>query len=582
MIKPLVATLSLAFTLVGVPAVLASEVPSHSLDGPSQVDRPNILLIVADDLGYSDLGSFGGEIDTPNLDALAEGGIRLTNFYTAPTCSPTRSMLLTGQDSHRVGMGAMSEALGTFKILQGQPGYEGYLNPASTTIAEALGRAGYRTFMSGKWHLGSGPEQQPSAHGFDRSFVLLQGGADHFGAGQNGGPALQPATYTEDGQPAEFPIGAYSSDLYAERLIDYLGNGSSEKPFFAYLAFTAPHWPLQAPKDLIAKYEGRYAAGPAALRRERLKKMQTLGILSESIDDESLISLSDWAAKPKAQRLIHARNMASYAAMVDSLDQNVGRVLEHLRATGEYDNTVILFMSDNGAEGIALKPLIKRTSNSTPPVHKAQVLATVTAANDDLSKMGTTESFITYGREWATAAMVPFRNIKGDAEEGGVRAPAFITGKGIKGQRLIDNPLSVRDVMPTLLDIAHVTHSEHAESQAVSVSGISLPTGKSWWPILDGSADQVRSDTDSLAWELHLKRGVRVGHWKAVFGRDGGGPPGAKDAKPPSWKLYDLSSDIGENNDLSQLNPDVLARLVAVWTAYAEQNGVFVPGPPKK
>ena len=298
-----------------------------------------------------------------------------------------------------------------------------------------------------------------------------------------------------------------------------------------------------------------------------------MGLVNESIDAEGLISLSDWATKPEAQRLIHARNMAIYAAMVDSLDQNVGRVLEHLRATGEYDNTVILFMSDNGAEGIAPKPLIQRTSNSTPPVHKAQVLATVTAANEDLSKMGTTDSFITYGREWATTAMVPFRNIKGDAEEGGVRAPAFITGKGIKGQRLIDNPLSVRDVMPTLLDIAQVTHSQDSEGEAVRVSGISLPAGKSWWPILDGSVDQVRADTDSLAWELHLKRGVRVGQWKAVFGRD---------AKPPSWKLYDLSSDIGENNDLSQLNPDVLARLVAVWTAYAEQNGVFVPGPPKK
>lgn len=559
----------------------AADSVEKAVPSSAKAERPNILLIVADDLGFSDLGAFGGEIETPNLDALATSGIRLTNFYAAPNCSPTRSMLLTGQDNHRVGMGAMAEALRSFPMLQGQPGYEGYLNPETTTIAEALSGSGYRTLMTGKWHLGNRPELQPTAHGFDRAFVLSQGGADHFGAGQNGGPALQPATYTEDGRPAQFPVGTYSSDFFARRLIDYLGEeDESDRPFFAYLAFTAPHWPLQAPKALIAKYQGRYDAGPDALRSARLRRMEELGLLSDATLSANLVDLEDWAALSDEQRKIQSRNMEIYAAMVDSLDQNVGRVLNHLRATGEYDNTVVIFMSDNGAEGIDPGVLIKRTSNSTPQEHKAAVLASIELGNSDLSKMGTTESFITYGSQWAQAASAPFRKFKGEIEDGGVRVPAFISGPGVKGPGIIDSPLSVRDIMPTVLDISNTPHDEGTKGEVARVGGISMPSAKSWKPMLDGSVDAVRSDADALAWELHLKRGVRVGDWKAVYGKDASAHPGDHKA-PSSWKLYDLSVDAGESHDVSADNADVLQRLVLLWDSYAQENGVFVPGPRK-
>jgi arylsulfatase A-like enzyme len=546
-----------------------------------KVDKPNILLIVADDLGFSDLGAFGGEIETPNLDSLATSGVRLTNFYATPSCSPTRSMLLTGQDNHPAGMGAMAEALQTFSILKGKPGYEGYLKPETTTIAEVLSNAGYRTLMSGKWHLGSQPNQQPTEHGFDRAFALMQGGADHFGAGQNGGPALQPATYTENGRPAEFPVGSYSSDVYAERLIDYLNledkSDKPDQPFFAYLAFTAPHWPLQAPAELIEKYKDRYNAGPEALRSARFERMKRLGLIDSAVPISSLVVLDDWQKLSEQQRKVESRNMEIYAAMVDSLDQNVGRVLDQLRVSGEYDNTVIIFMSDNGAEGIGARPLIGRTSNSTPPQHKAAVLAAINAGNLDLSKMGTGESFITYGSQWAQAAMAPFRRSKGDTEEGGVRVPAFISGPAIKGQRIISSALSVRDVMPTVLDITHTAYSDVSEAPVTAAGVISMPSAKSWKPILDGSLESVRSDTDAIAWELHLKRGIRVGDWKAVYGKDTGDR-----SSPSSWKLYNLSDDIAESNDVSAENSQVLERLVAAWGAYAKQNGVFVPGPPQQ
>ncbi len=547
--------------------------PAENLDSP-----PNVLLIVADDLGYTDLGAFGGEIDTPNLDALAISGVRLTSFYTSPNCSPTRSMLLTGKDNHSVGLGVMAEALGSFPMLQGQPGYEGFLDPQTSTIAEKFSAAGYYTAMTGKWHLGTQPEHQPSEHGFEKSFVLLGGGGDHFGHGQNGEPALEPVTYTEDGVPVDFPVGAYSSDFYAEQMIGYLSqNAEDDRPFFAYLAFTAPHWPLQAPADLIAKYEGRYEAGPQALRTSRLSRLAELGVLGDVVVNANLPELGAWEEMPEEQRAIASRNMEIYAAMIDSLDQNVGKVVEHLKQTGVFENTVIIFMSDNGAEGIGLQPLIGRTSSGTLPEHKAEVLATIAAGNVDLDLMGTKDSFITYGPDWAQAGAAPFRKYKADTEEGGIRAPAFILGPGIQGQRVVDAPLSVRDIMPTALDLAEITYDESLVTPALTKDGVNSPTAKSWLPILSGEASTVRSENDAIARELFLKRAVRLGDWKAVYGKAHDADPADRSA-PSSWRLYNLSTDPSESSDVREQYPEQFERLMTAWEIYAEENGVFVPG----
>ena len=256
--------------------------------------RPNFLLIVADDLGWSDLGAFGGEIATPNLDALALAGVLFTDLHTAPTCSPTRAMLLTGNDNHEVGLGSMAELLTPEQ--QGRPGYEGYLNRRAATLAERLREGGYRTYMAGKWHLGLAEDQSPAARGFERSFALLQGVHNHYGIDQ--GAAWQAAgvsaRYREDGLPATYPEGAYSSDHFADRLTGYLRDGRDDpRPFFAYLAFTAPHWPLQAPEATVARYRGRYDAGPEALRQERLRRQRALGLVKPGTEPFAPVGVPD-------------------------------------------------------------------------------------------------------------------------------------------------------------------------------------------------------------------------------------------------------------------------------------------------
>lgn len=546
--------------------------------GSDNVSKPNVLLIVADDLGYSDLGAFGGEIDTPNLDALAMSGVRLTNFYTAPTCSPTRAMLMTGKPAHAVGLGAMAEALNTFKILKGKPGYEGYLHPEETTIAEKFSAAGYRTMMTGKWHLGDAPEQRPTAQGFDLAYSNLSGNPDHFGAGQNGEPHIITAQFTENGAPVTYPAGEYSSDFLAGKMIDYIGaDTSEERPFFAYLAFTAPHWPLQAPKGLIKKYEGRYDAGPAVLRAQRMEKVKALGLLNEAAVTADLPALGNWDDLPAQQRALSARTMEIYAAMVDSIDQNVGKVLDHLKATGEFENTIIIFMSDNGAEGIPQRPLTGRTSNSTRPEVKKQVLADIAVANMDLDKLGTSESFLTYGPGWAKAAMAPLKAYKGATEDGGIKAPAFVTGPGIEGGRTVDASLHVMDIFPTALDLTDIVYDR---TTPTSKGGVNAPSAISWQPILEGGANAVRGESDAMAWELFFKRGVRLGDWKAVYGKaDPEAPPNR--AEQSKWRLYNLSVDPGETNDVRSQNPEVFARLMTAWDMYAEENGIFSPGPPK-
>jgi arylsulfatase len=318
---------------------------------------PNFLIIVADDLGYSDIGAFGGEIDTPNLDALAAQGLKLTGFHTAPTCSPTRSMLLAGLDNHEAGLGNMAEVIAPNQ--KGQPGHEGYLRTDVASLAELLGASGYRTHYSGKWHLGLAPEQDPHARGFETSFALLQGGHNHFGlqvALKRGDPGYD---YTKNGRHlSSLPENFYSSDYFAAQLIQQLKGGKASpagrKPFFAYLAFTAPHFPLQAPAETIAKYKGRYAGGYDAVRAARLKRQIELGLLDASVVPHDMDLAPLWNTLTSEQKAREERRMEVYAAMVDRLDQNVGRVIQALKETGELDNTIILFLADNGAEGSEL------------------------------------------------------------------------------------------------------------------------------------------------------------------------------------------------------------------------------------
>lgn len=545
---------------------LLAAVAAAALAAPvAAQERPNILVIVTDDLGWSDLGAFGGEVDTPNLDRLALSGVRFTGFHTAPTCSPTRAMLLSGVDNHEAGLGTMAEML--LPTQRGRPGYEGYLNDRVASIAELLGQSGYYTVMAGKWHLGLTDDRSPAARGFDRSFALLPGLGNHFGADQDGAwkaAGLAPG-YREDGKLTRLPEGAYSSDYFADKLISYIGAprpaGKEKQPFFAYLAFSAPHWPLQAPRDLIAKYKGRYDAGPEVLREQRLAKQKRLGLIPADAKPHPLVGVTPWNQLTPEERAVQARKMEVYAAMVDRVDQDVGRVLDALKTSGQLDNTLILFTSDNGPEGNRME---------SPGRASGDVLASL-GIDNRLDNLGNATSYFGYGTGWAQANSAPSRLVKGFTTEGGIRVAAFASGKGVRGGRISNALLHVIDVAPTLLEVAGLKQPAEYKGRPI------LPfEGHSIAPLLAGKAEAARPADETVSWELFDGRAVRRDNWKAVYLAPGRSPYLPAQGRG-NWELYDLAADPGETTNLADREPERLRDLVAAWTRYAEAKGVIVP-----
>ncbi|MET0269703.1 MAG: arylsulfatase [Sphingomonas sp.] len=553
---------TLAVALLGTSALAApprAAAPAAQPAAPTAAKRPNFLVIVADDLGFSDIGAFGGEIATPNLDALAARGVKLTGFHSAPTCSPTRSMLLSGTDNHLAGLGSMAELLAPNQV--GKPGHEGYLRPDVASLAELMDAGGYRTIMSGKWHLGLTPEQDPHARGFRQSFALLQGGHNHFGNDVAAAPGGRASTYRENGRTlTALPDRFYSSDTFATKLIEYLDAGASgperDKPFFAYLTFTAPHWPLQAPPETIAKYKGRYDAGYEVLRDQRLKRQVALGLLDPKAAAHPLdfrgrpLGWSQLSPEKKAEQ---ARLMEIYAAMVDRMDENVGRVVAALKRTGEYDNTVILFLSDNGAEGADLAG--------------SEMFASRVAAGDNrLANLGAATSYAGYGPGWAQAGTAPSWLFKAYTTEGGTRVPAFAAGPGIARAGGASSAFgTVMDVAPTLLDLAHIKRPDGA----FAGRRVQPIRGTSWASHLAGKAGRVHPADEATGWELFGARGLRQGDWKLVHIGSG------------AWRLFNLADDPGETRDLAAAEPERTARLAALWDGYAREVGVVLPSEAK-
>lgn len=558
-----------ALTVTAVPiGALAQTAPPQAVPDPQQ--RPNILLIVADDLGWSDLGAFGGNIDTPNLDKLALAGVRFTGFHTAPTCSPTRSMLMSGVDNHEAGLGTMAEMLSPNEA--GHPGYEGYLNDRVASIAELMQQGGYRTLMAGKWHLGLTEERSPAARGFDRSFALLQGLGNHFGADQNAAWAgVEQAKYRQDRKEVPFPKGAYSTDLFADKLIGFLGEpAGTQKPFFAYLAFSAPHWPLQAPDVDIAKYRGRFDAGPEALRAARLDRQKKLGLVPASVVAHPLVGVPAWSSLTPEQRAIEARKMEVYAAMVDRLDRNVGRVIDALRASGQLDNTLILFTADNGPEGNEIAAPKQLTDPAA--IRKLGI-------DNSLANIGRGNSYVGYGFGWAQAGSAPSWLVKGYTTEGGTRTVTFASGKGVAGKGVLGGRISgallhVTDIAPTMLAEAGLRQPATYKGRAI------LPfEGRDLSQLLAGKADAVRTPDDFTAWELFDGRAIRQGDWKAVYLAPGGSRY-LNQRGDGRWHLFDLSKDPGETTDLADREPARLAALTAGWNRYAVAKGVVSPAAP--
>ena len=527
--------------------------------------RPNFLLIVADDLGFSDLGAFGSEIKTPHLDALATAGLRLTDFHAASACSPTRAMLLTGTDHHLAGIGAMAEF--SDQKIRRNPGYEGHLNQRVAALPELLRDAGYHTLISGKWHLGRTAETSAAARGFERSFILEGAAHNHYNWSPDVPPHKMPrllhaveGTYRDGLEPVtELPEGFYSSDAFTDRLLQYLGERpeDDQRPFFAYLPFSAPHFPLQAPAELIAKYHGRYDAGPDALRQQRLARLKKLGLVPADVEAHPVVAdTPNWDELDEDGRRQSARAMEVYAAMVERLDWNVGRVIEHLSASGELNDTLILFLSDNGAEGAALEAL--------PIVGKRAQRFIGKHYDNSLDNLGRANSYLWYGPRWAQAATAPSRQFKLFTSQGGIRVPAFITWPGLQLQGAISHEFStVMDIVPTLLELAG------AEHPGTSYQGREvLPLrGRSLLPYLQGQEAQPHSQDETTGWELFRARAIRQGDWKALYI--------PKPDGPGRWQLYHLKRDPGEIHDLAAAEPERLSKLVEHWQRYVDETGVL-------
>lgn len=513
--------------------------------------RPNIVLIVADDLGYSDLGCFGSEISTPNIDALAAQGRIFRNFYTAAACSPTRAMLLTGIDHHQAGLGDMAERMISIPEEVGQPGYEGYLNRQVISVAQLLLDTGYQTYMAGKWHLGSTPDQSPKEKGFEQSFALLEGYANHFY------PNRDQATFWQDDDYTSYPEGQFSTDLYTDKILEYLRrNWKDNAPFFLYAAYTAPHWPLQAPDEYFRKYEGVYDWGYENLRMDRFAGLKQQGLISDTLNLPSLPAvkgnlhdiserpLLPWDSLNIFEKEVESKKMEIYAAMIDNLDFNIGRIIDYLKRIGAYENTLFIFISDNGAA--ALEAL------------------EVPDANNAMAYMGTANSFVAYGPQWAHASSAHNYLYKGYPAEGGIHSPMIIKMPYQKiGVTSSSAFCSVLDIAPTLLDLAGTTYPSSYDGNVLAGQhGVSLV------PYLGEKVDEIHDENYVMGWELFGRCAIRQGNWKITYIE----PPFGKG----DFELYNLEQDPTESTDLSGLLPEKYREMLSHWKNYVEENGVIL------
>ncbi|MBM3858712.1 MAG: arylsulfatase [Verrucomicrobia bacterium] len=480
-------------------------------------------------MGYSDLGCYGGEIETPHLDALAANGLRFTQFYNAARCCPTRAALLTGLYPHQAGIGHMTQN-------DGIPSYQGFLNDRCLTMAEALRPAGYATLTVGKWHVGSAPGQWPLDRGFDRFWGTPSGGGVYF----KDTLQIRTEVFFVSGQDhVEPPDDMYVTDTFTDRALQFVEEtvARRKQPFFLYLAHIAPHWPLQAKPADIAKYDGRYDAGWDVVRERRFARQKEIGLLSRA----DKLSPRDpnaklWNEIPATARKELARRMVIYAAQIDCIDQNVGRLVAKLKELGQFDNTLILFLSDNGCSAEGGPGGFSRGKPGAP--------------------IGTGLSYASTGLEWANVANTPFRKFKMDTHEGGIATPLIAhwpAGIAARGEWR-RQPGHVIDLMPSLLEVAGAKFPAQVNGRPLlPLEGVSL-------------APAFRNESltrRALFWEHQGNKAVRQDNWKAVGSKQG------------AWELYDLRSDPTETRDLAAQHPENTREMAALWKAWADRCGVW-------
>ena len=521
--------LKLMSFLLAAPIIgLVAQVPVRA-----ETSRPNIVLILADDLGYSDIGCFGSEISTPNIDRLAHDGVALTQFYNQARCCPTRAALLTGKYPHQVGIGDMiDDYAAAARKAANSASYQDHLSTNSPTMAELVRAAGYHTMMCGKWHLGKRPEEWPAHRGFDRSFVQIDGAMNYYGGDSKDGPRARMAM---DDKPYTPPHdGFYTTDAFTDHAIEFLEEsekGTNAKPFFLYLPYNASHWPLQAPEEEVEKYHGKYDAGWQSVRQARLKKMTGLGIVpaGQEMSPMDRGNARPWNELPADRKQEWERRMEVFAAQTEHLDRSIGRVLAELKKLGVEQNTVVIFLSDNG--GAAEDP----------------------NGGDKSAPIGSRDSFRGYARPWATVSNTPWRRHKVTAYEGGISTPLIVRWPaGIpqsSAGKYVREPAHIIDLLPTFLGLAGAANESHQlEGQNI------LPMFKG----NPGNPNRI------FCWEHEGYRAIRDGKWKLVEAA----------GRESKWELFDIETDRIESHNLADARPEVVRDLLAEYDRWAARCGV--------
>lgn len=535
----------------------------------STTERPNIILIMADDMGYSDLGCYGSEINTPNLDNLAFRGLRFTQFYNAARCCPTRASLLTGLSPQQAGIGHMVSDRGT-------KAFRGDLSNKAVTIAEVLKGAGYSTYMSGKWHVTpyDGKEENPSKHnwprqrGFDKFFGMISGAGSHY----------DPRSLTNDNEYTAPDKDFFTTDTFTDYAMKCIGEHQSENPFFLYVSYTAPHWPLQAHQKDIDKYTGKYDRGWDDVRMKRLEKMRAIGLLKPEWEITPRdANVPEWSDEIKDHEWESA-NMEVYAAMVDNLDQGIGKIINSLKSNGEFDNTLILFLQDNGACAEELDLEAPRTeiplSDQIPMKDgelQTMMIPIKTRAGLSVKLMrnampGPPESYTAYGIPWANASNTPFREYKHWVHEGGISTPLIMHWPDqIKnGNEFRNEPAHLIDIMATCVDVAEASYpTSYREQSIIPMEGVSLV------PAFDNKA----LGREAIYWEHEGNRAVRMGRWKLVSKADDNSFIWDKIAEldVKNWELYDMEIDRTELNDVSKAHSDLVRKMADMWLVWAKR-----------
>ncbi|WP_262493936.1 arylsulfatase [Mariniphaga anaerophila] len=544
--------------------------------------RPNIILIMSDDMGFSDIGCYGGEIQTPNLDNLAQNGIRFTQFYNGARCCPTRATLLTGLYPHQAGMGWMTG------IEAENPAYQGDLNSNCVTLAEVAKTAGYSTFMTGKWHVSKncnedGPKHNwPLQRGFDRFYGTINGAGNFY----------DPATLCRDNTlinpfiDEEYPSeDYYYTDAISDEAARFIKERDKESPFFLYMPYTAAHWPMHAKPEDIKKYDGVYDAGWEEIRKNRIVKMKELGLISS---DTELSPLDTYPWTEAKNKDVQAERMEIYAAMIDVMDQGIGRVIETLKGEGIYENTLILFLQDNGgcAEEIGTKGETgswATTAEELVPLKideiEYDVIPRVTREGKAILKGegvagGPDTTYVAYGQPWANVSNTPFKEYKHWIHEGGISTPLIAHYPNLikEANSLNSFPSHIIDIMPTLTELMGANYPEEKDGNKIHpMEGISLV------PLFKG--EEISRD-GAICWEHEMNRAVRLGDWKLVSKGELLDGPYARwtNSKLGEWELYNIAEDRSELNDLADTHPEKLKELATIWDEYAERINVF-PNP---